>query len=58
MKFYVILEDDRYYLLWVGVNFKYYAIIGECLYYKGHKLGKIKYVLSVEEYYASVYGGD
>lgn len=57
MKFYVILEDERYYELWLGVNMKYYAIINECLYFKGHKLGRVMNILSEEEY-ASIYGSN
>lgn len=57
MKFYVVLEDERVYCIMLGWNMKYYAIIYECLYYKGHKLGKVMNILS-EEQYASIYGGN
>lgn len=56
-KFYIELDDTRTYCIWLGFNAKKYAIISECLYYKGHKLGKISEILSEEEY-ASIYGGD
>lgn len=58
MKFYVELDDSRTYCIWLGFNMHQYAIICGDLYYKGHKLGKVAEILSEEEYYASLYGGD
>lgn len=56
MKFYVILENDETYCIMLGWNMKYYAIIAEKLYCKGVKLGKIKKILSGDEYEKEIRG--